>query len=216
MPAKSIIIVEDEGIVAADLEDRLQRWGHMVVAKVASGQRALDEVARLKPDLVLMDIIIEGVMDGVQTAEQIMAQHEIPVIFLTAHADNPTMKRAQLTGPFGYVLKPFDERELHVAVEIAAYRAQVEKKLRQVNMDLKKALDEIKTLSGLLPICAWCKKIRDDSGYWHQVEMYLKRHTTVDFTHGICPECLAKAKSSLQAEREAKAKLNAKLANGEL
>jgi len=216
MSAKSIIIVEDEGIVAADLEDRLNRWGHKVVAKVASGQTALAEVARLKPDLVLMDIIIEGTMDGVQAAEQIMSLHEIPVVFLTAHADNPTMKRAQLTGPFGYVLKPFDERELHVAVEIAAYRAQVEKKLRQVNLDLKKALDEIKTLSGLLPICAWCKKIRDDSGYWHQVEMYLKRHTTVDFTHGICPECMTKVKSGLQAEREAKARLSSNRAATDL
>src|SRR5580765_7113748 len=98
MQAKRILIVEDEGIVAADLEDRLKRLGYTVVAKAASGQKALEEVARLRPDLVLMDIIIEGPMDGVQTAEQIIAQHEIPVVYLTAHADEPTMNRAQLTG----------------------------------------------------------------------------------------------------------------------
>jgi len=199
------LIVEDEGIVAADLEDRLKRLGYTVVAKVSSGSRALEEIARLLPDLVLMDIIIEGPMDGVQTAEQITARHQIPVVYLTAHADAPTMKRAQLTGPFGYVLKPFDERELHMAVEIALYRAQFENTLRRVNTELEQALAEIKTLHGLLRICAWCKKIQDETGNWHPVEVFIKRNSEASFTHSICPECETKVRDKTQTARQSPA-----------
>ena len=202
MPPKRILIVEDEGIVAADLEDRLKRLGYEIAATVASGARALEAVISLKPDLVLMDIILQGPMDGVETANQIANRHRIPVVYLTAHADDPTMKRAHLTGPFGYVLKPFDERELHVAVEIALYRAQVENELRQVNLVLEQALAEIKTLHGLLRICAWCKRIQDDAGNWHPVEQYIKRHSEVNFTHSICPECQTKVSDKSQAARQ--------------
>jgi len=205
MSPKRILIVEDEGIVAADLEDRLQRLGYSIVARATSGRQAIAEATRLKPDLILMDIIIEGPLDGVETAEKILSQHQIPVVFLTAHTDEPTLNRAKLTGPFGYVLKPFDERELQVAVEIALYRAQVETQLRKSNAELQKALAEIKTLSGLLPICAWCKKIRNDSGYWQQVEHYIRDHSEAEFTHCICPECMEKKRQVARGKRVADA-----------
>lgn len=198
-PAKRIFIVEDEAIVAADLGERLKRLGYLVAGSVASGAKAIEQVARTRPDLVLMDIILQGDMDGVTAAELILAEHEIPVVFLTAHADDPTMKRAQLTGPYGYVLKPFDERELRGAVEIALFRAQIEAALRQANHELADALSQIKTLQGLLPICAWCKKIRDDDGYWQMLEGYITSHTTAQFTHCICPKCLAAAKEKIDS-----------------
>ena len=201
--AKRIFIVEDEAIVAADLGERLNRLGYLVAGSVASGAKAIDQVARIRPDLVLMDIILQGDIDGVAAAERILAEHEIPVVFLTAHADNPTMKRAQLTGPYGYVLKPFDERELRVAVEIALYRAQIEAALRQANHELADAMAQIKTLQGLLPICAWCKKIRDDDGYWQMLEAYITSHTTAQFTHCICPECLVAAKKKIKSNPRA-------------
>ena len=192
MPTERILIVEDEGIVAADLEDRLKHLGYTVAGKAASGERALQQVAATKPDVVLMDIILQGHMDGVQAAEEIVNRHAIPVVYLTAHADELTVRRAQDSGPFGYILKPFDERELGIAIEIALYRSRAEAKLRDLNRELRTALDQIKTLRGLLPICAWCKKIREDDGYWQQLETYLMEHTHVEFTHGICPDCLEK------------------------
>ena len=199
MPApKRLLIVEDEGIVAADLETRLTRMEYVVVGKARTGDEALQKVAATKPDLVLMDIILQGPMDGIQAAQAIQALYPVPVIFLTAHADEGTMRRAKETGPFGYVLKPFDEREIHVAVEIGLYRHDVENRLRELNRQLQAALDNVKTLSGLLPICAWCKKIRNDNGYWEKIEMYIKGHSNADFTHGICPECLKEKKQELK------------------
>lgn len=196
MPApKRLFIVEDEGIVAADLQDRLTAMGYAVVGKTATGEEAIQQVSAINPDLVLMDIILQGTMDGIQAAQVIQEQNPIPVIYLTAHADDATMRRAELTGPFGYVLKPFDEREIHVAIEIGLYRHEVEHKLRQLNRELQVALNQVKTLRGLLPICAWCKKIRDDDGYWKQIENFLKTNSEVEITHGICPDCQQKLKA---------------------
>jgi AmiR/NasT family two-component response regulator len=189
--AKRILIVEDEGIVAADLEDRLNRMGYHVGGKAASGGGAIEEAAKIRPDLVLMDIILQGPLDGVETAEQITNRYEIPVVFLTAHADDSTTKRAELTGPFGYVVKPFDDRELRMTVEIALYRAAAEKQLRALNAELTKSLAEIKTLCGLLRMCAWCKKIQNEAGDWERLETYLESRWQTEFTHGICRECRA-------------------------
>ena len=201
MSSKRILIVEDEGIVAANLEDLLKRLGYTVAGKAATGRQAIEETARLRPDLVLMDIILKGQMDGVEAAREITKNYDVPVVYLTAHADDLTRQRAQLTGPFGYVVKPFDERELHVGVEIALYRAEAENKLKTLNLELNEALAEIKTLYGLLPICAWCKKIQNEKGEWEKLESYLESHSNAEFTHGICPDCLAKKKETLQAER---------------
>src|ERR1051325_5564674 len=152
MTKERILIVEDEGIVAADLEDRLKHLGYTVTGMAASGEQALRQVADTKPDLVLMDIILQGSMDGVEAGNQIINQHGLPVVYLTAHADELTVRRARDTGPFGYVLKPFDERELSIAIEIALYRSRAEAKLRTLNRELAEALEHIKTLHGLLPI----------------------------------------------------------------
>jgi two-component system, response regulator PdtaR len=162
------------------------------VDRLPSGELAIQHLAELKPDLVLMDIILDGDLDGVQAAELITSLHDIPVVFLTAHADGYFVRRARDTGPFGYVLKPFDERELSMVIGIALYRSRVEARLKSLNAQLQEALDQVKTLRGLLPICAWCKKIRDDGGYWRTVETYIKAHADVEFTHGVCPDCRTK------------------------
>ena len=85
----------------------------------------------------------------------------------------PSERALKSFGPFGYVLKPLDQRELHIAIEIALYRGQVEAELKRLNRELQEALDKVKTLQGILPICAWCSKIRDDDGIWETVERYL-------------------------------------------
>ena len=192
---KNIFIVEDEGIVAADLEERLTLMGYLVVGKASSGEEALKKFAEAKPDLILMDIIIQGALDGIQTAELVHQLHPIPVVFLTAHADDATMRRATGIGPFGYVLKPFDDREIRVAIEIALYRHETESQLRKLNQQLQNALDHIKVLHGLLPICAWCKKIRNDENSWENLEKYISSHSAAMFTHSICPDCLKKVEA---------------------
>ena len=114
-----ILVIEDESIIALDIADGLRRLGYRVVAVVPSGEQAIQKAAETHPDLVLMDIKLKGDMDGVQAAEHIRAELDIPVIFLTAFADEATLQRAKITQPFGYLLKPFEDRELHSAIEIA-------------------------------------------------------------------------------------------------
>jgi diguanylate cyclase (GGDEF)-like protein/PAS domain S-box-containing protein len=126
-----ILVVEDESIVALDIQDRLESLGYEVPITVASGEKAVEQAGALRPDLVLMDIQLQGRMDGVEAADQIRQRFGIPVIYLTANADHPTVERAKVTEPFGYVIKPFEERELHTAIEVALYKHQAEQTLKE-------------------------------------------------------------------------------------
>lgn len=126
-----ILIVEDERIVAKDLQVRLQSLGYRVAGMASEGQEAIALAAQTRPHLVLMDIRLENGMDGIEAAERIRTELDIPVVFLTAYADEPTLARAKITEPFGYILKPFEERELHSTIEIALYRHKAEQKLRE-------------------------------------------------------------------------------------
>jgi signal transduction histidine kinase len=125
-----ILVVEDEFIVAQDIAGRLKKLGYAVTATVASGEEALEKVAENPPDLVLMDIVLKGDMDGVTAAEKIRAKIDIPTVFLTAYADDKTMQRAKLTDPFGYIIKPFQQNDLRVAIEIALHRHEIETKMQ--------------------------------------------------------------------------------------
>ncbi len=103
-------------------------------------------------------------------------------------------------------MKPFDELDLKVVVEIGLYKAKLEAERERLIVELQESLAKVKTLSGLLPICAWCKKLRNDEGYWKPVEEYISEHTGTEFTHGICPECL----SRVLAEEDSKKNNNSK------
>lgn len=131
MTQSRILVVEDESIVALDIQDRLESLGYDVPTPVASGEKAIEQAGLLRPDLVLMDIHLQGRMDGVEAADEIRRQLGIPVIYLTANADHPTVERAKVTEPFGYVIKPFEERELHTTIEVALYKHQAERRLRE-------------------------------------------------------------------------------------
>ena len=139
----SILVVEDENIVAVDVQDRLVRLGYDVAGHSSTGQGAIDLARETLPDLVLMDIMLKGKMDGVEAAEEIKKFLDIPVIFLTAYTDTITLQRAKLTQPFGYLLKPFEERELHSSIEMAFYRHRLEKDLRDSTQWLNTVLNSI-------------------------------------------------------------------------
>jgi len=126
-----IAIVEDEYIVALDIRNFLERSGYGVAGVFASGEDLLDRYAQLQPDLIIMDIKIRGRLDGVETARLVYERYRTPVVLLTAYADDETVARAKITQPFGYLLKPFEERELRTAIEIALYRASMESRLRE-------------------------------------------------------------------------------------
>ncbi len=138
-----ILVVEDVAITAMDIKRRLERLGYEVVGLAASGEDAIAKAESLRPDLVLMDIKLKGEMDGVQAAATIRRQYDIPVVYLTAYSDETTLQRAKITQPFGYVLKPFEERELHTAVEMALYRHTLERRLRESEQWLSTTLRSI-------------------------------------------------------------------------
>jgi PAS domain S-box-containing protein len=319
MHKAKILIVEDEFVVAAGLQAGLEAMGYEVVGLAASGEDALEQARAARPDLALMDIKLRGEMDGVDAALALRRELELPAIFLTAFADDSFLERARQALPMGYLLKPYQERELRSTIEMALYKRELEHRLRQSEErfrtvadfaydleiwrgpegnflyvspsalritgygaeelmadpalalamvhpedrgrlgarfferpdqgdgaheheyrllrrdgqelwvhhvsqpvvdgrgvfqgrrisvrdisrrkameqerdrlieELRHALAQVKALSGLLPICASCKKIRDDQGYWQHLECYIQEHSQAEFTHGICPECM--------------------------
>ncbi len=311
-----ILLVEDERLIAEDIKHTLISYGYEVLAITSSGKEAIEKTKELVPDLILMDIMLKGKLNGIKTGTIINKKYDIPIIFVTAYADDITIKQAASASPYGFILKPFDSKEIHAVIEMAMVKHRAKQVLEEskakfesifernpepsvyldnnfkiVNInprfteyfiytkeevkdkfiddlivpeeskleakdlnvktsqgyvyhdtlrkrkdgvlvpvsissapimikgkaagsfviykdiskqkeaeaerekvitDLKQALEKVKTLSGLIPICSHCKKIRDDSGYWQKVEEYLSQHSDVDFSHGICPECLKK------------------------
>ncbi|MDR3435819.1 EAL domain-containing protein [Telmatospirillum sp.] len=141
MPIAKVLVVEDERIVALHLRQQLTRLAYDVVAVAHSGEQALLQVAAHHPDIVLMDIHIEGKVDGIDTAQEIRAGFRIPVIFLSAHSEEATLQRARASQPFGYLLKPFSERELHATIQMSLERRAVETALWESEERLRLALD---------------------------------------------------------------------------
>ncbi|MFV0423878.1 HD domain-containing phosphohydrolase [Oleidesulfovibrio sp.] len=127
MKQLSILLVEDERVVAFDVTHRLQLLGYPSPVVVPSGEEALKIARDIKPDLILMDIMLEGEMDGIDTAIKLREQYDAPIIYLTALVDPALLQRAKITGPFGYVVKPFDDRELHICIEMALYKHAAER-----------------------------------------------------------------------------------------
>ncbi len=142
-----ILIVEDESIVALDIQDSLTHAGYEVVDRVGTGKEALERIEKYRPDLVLMDIKLKGPLNGIQTAQRIRKEHNIPVVYLTAYADFATIEKAKLTEPFGYLLKPFEEKDLITTIELALYKYENEKQLRQRLTELEAVYQLTDTLS---------------------------------------------------------------------
>ncbi len=135
---KKILIVEDDGLVAAYIEKLLERRGYIASARAASGEEAVRSAVELRPDLVLMDILLHGDMDGIHAAQRIRAQIDVPVIYLTALSDDATLRRAGLTRPFGYLSKPVVDRDLYVTIEMALYAHQLEKEREQAAEEVRR------------------------------------------------------------------------------
>ncbi len=190
-----VLIAEDEFLVGKEITRILKDIGYEQIGIAQNGEKAVEMTRSLHPDIVLMDIKMPK-LDGLQAARQILEACPTPVIILTAHESKEFFKKASETGVVAYITKPPSKIEIERAVTIALARHQDLLELQHLNRDLKshkeeleKKLAEIKTLKGLLPICAKCKKIRDDKGYWNLIETYIEQHSEAFFSHGMCPNC---------------------------
>jgi len=188
----SVLIVEDEQIIALDLAQTLEDLGYRVAGVVSRGDEAVALAQSGSPDLVLMDVHLAGPTDGVTAAEKIRATSGVPVVFVTAFDDAKTIGRAKFTEPYGYLIKPFDTRELRVVIEMALYHHRMQREREELTRQLRDALHEISTLKDLLRMCSYCRRVADDEGRWHSVEAFLHQRTGTTVSHGICPDCLAK------------------------
>lgn len=143
MKKEKILVVEDERIIAIDLQRRLERFGYQVLDIVSTGEKALETAPLLNPDIILMDIMLSGNIDGIEAAKTIREKHSIPVIFLTAYSDERTIERAKVAEPFGYILKPFKDKELYTAIDIALYKNMIDGQLKRQERWLSAILNSI-------------------------------------------------------------------------
>jgi diguanylate cyclase (GGDEF)-like protein len=141
------MIVEDEGIVARDLEEALTRLGYRVSGVASEGTQAVSMAEKLNPELVVMDVSLRGEVDGIQAARLIQERSHVPIIFLTGHRDSETLHRAVLTGPLGYLIKPFHEDELRCAIEVAIHKHRSEIEVREREETLRRSAERMQTLS---------------------------------------------------------------------
>jgi DNA-binding response OmpR family regulator len=196
----TLLIVDDNPTNLKVLLGLLKDRGFsLVIAK--SGEEALERVNQPLPDIILLDVMMPG-MDGFETCRRLKASEmtcEIPIIFMTALTDVESKLKGFEVGGVDYVTKPVEYQEViarlnaHLTIRrLQQNLADKNTELQSKNEQLQQALDHVKSLSGLLPICANCKKIRDDQGYWQDVAVYIRDHSEADFTHGICPDCVQK------------------------
>lgn len=131
MSKTNVLVVEDESIVSKDIQHSLKKLGYHVVGAAATGEKAVELAKEKKPDIVLMDIMLKGDMNGIEAADEIRATMDIPVIYLTAYADEGTLARAKVTEPCGYIIKPFKEIDIHTSIEMAIYKHKRESDVRK-------------------------------------------------------------------------------------
>jgi len=186
-----VLIVDDQESIRELLRRQLEKLGHIVAGKATNGIQAIELTGSLQPDVVLMDIEMP-IMDGLEATKIILDKYPIPVVLLTSYDDPEMVRRASQAGAGAYLLKPPNSEEIERTMIIATARFADLMELRRLNSKLKEAIDKIKVLSGLLPICANCKSIRNDKGYWEAVEEYITEKTEAHFSHSLCPACIDK------------------------
>jgi len=192
------LIVEDNALVAEMVRGILEEIGHTVAGKALDGQQAVEMTVSLRPDVVLMDLGLPDI-NGIEATRRIFQRCPTPVVVLSALETPELVEEASAAGVGAYLVKPPNPKEMERAIMVAMARFDDIVELRHLNVELQErnqelqnALSEVKMLSGLLPICASCKDIRDDKGYWHRVEVYIRQHSEAEFSHGLCPECVKK------------------------
>ena len=189
-----VLIVDDEPIVRRLHETSLTAWGYQVIS-ASGGEQAWELFQRDDaPSLAILDWTMPG-MDGLELCSRIRSMGREPkpyLIFVTAKARTQDIVTGLGAGADDYIVKPFEREELRARVQVGFRMLELQAALADRVRELEEALARVKQLQGLLPICSYCKKVRDDQNYWQQVETYIEGHSDAQFTHGICPECREK------------------------
>jgi DNA-binding response OmpR family regulator len=200
----SILMVDDEPVTLFATVRLLRSAGYNVF-EADSGAGCLSIAREKKPDLILLDVQLPDIV-GFEVCRQIKADTELRqsyVVLLSGVMTNSDNQSEGLEiGADGYLARPIANRELLARVQAMVRIIRAERERDLLIKKLQEALATIKTLSGMLPICASCKKIRDDQGYWEEVELYVKKHSTAEFTHSICPTCFKELYGDLKIPEE--------------
>lgn len=188
-----ILVVDDNEMNRDVVADLIESARDCRICQASDGPEALVLIQNEAPDLVLLDVNMPG-MDGYAVCRAIRSSddsREIPVIFLTGYRDSDFIAKGFEAGGSDYLLKPYESRELlarvHVHLELKLQRDE----LRRRNRELEEAIARVKRLEGIIPICMYCKKIRNDDTLWQQFEQYIGEHLDAQFSHGVCPECFS-------------------------
>ncbi len=197
-----ILIAEDDLVSRTLLVAVLIKAGHEVL-ETSNGGEAWENLRQPDaPRLVVLDWMMP-VMDGIEVVRRVRALEQEPppyIIMLTAKGEKADIVAGLAAGANDYLAKPFDTGELLARIEVGRRMVEMQDILSAKIEELQRALSEIKTLRGIVPICSSCKKIRDDQGYWNQVEVYVRNHTEASFSHGLCPECIRRLYPELANE----------------
>jgi phosphoserine phosphatase RsbU/P len=189
-----ILIAEDDFTSRTVLTGVLKRSGHEVI-EMLNGKDAWLELQKPgAPGLAILDWMMPE-MDGLEVLQRVRRQEsdrQPYIIMLTARWEKTDIIRVLDNGANDYIVKPFDVGELRARIEVGRRMVEMQDALAAKIGELRKAFDEIKTLRGIVPICMNCKKIRDDMGFWNQVDVYVHEHTEAEISHGFCPECMRK------------------------
>jgi len=194
-----ILIAEDDPVSRRLLQAALIKWGYQVTV-TTNGKEAWEALQQPEaPSLLVLDWLMPE-MDGVEVCRQARetpALKSAYILLLTSRGSKEDIVEGLHAGADDYVTKPFDHGELRARVQVGSRVVQLQSALADRVKELEEAIANVKQLQGLLPICSYCKKIRDDGNYWHRVESYIAGHANVRFSHGICPDCSNKLKADL-------------------
>lgn len=180
MSKTNILVVEDESIVSKDIQHSLNKLGYNVVGAASTGEKALELARSERPDIVLMDIMLKGQMNGIETAEIIRNELSIPVVFLTAYADESTLSKAKVTEPYGYIIKPFKEVDLNTSIEMAIYKHSKEQAIIRERDFLYSIVENKETSSGFIFVKSNSKLVKlktEDIFYIEALKDYVVIHT---------------------------------------
>jgi sigma-B regulation protein RsbU (phosphoserine phosphatase) len=199
-----ILIAEDDRVSRCILEATLVKWGYEV-SVTFDGRQAWDALQREDaPSLAILDIMMPG-MDGLEICRRVRQSTSATppyLILLTAMSDKEDVVRGIQAGANDYLSKPFDRDELRVRVGVGVRMLTLQKALAERVEELEEALSQVKRLQGMLPICSYCKKVRDDQNYWQKVEDYISDHADVQFSHGICPGCYERVIREFEEQKQ--------------
>lgn len=183
MSKTKVMVVEDESIVAIDITQRLESLGYEVTATVSTGEKAIEMAEKTKPHIILMDIVLKGKIDGIQAAEEIGKNFKTPIVYLTAYSDEKTLERAKLTRPFGYIIKPFEDREIHSIIEVALYKNEMDTKLKESEEKYRTIFNSIQDVLFTLDLNERCTMASEDQlqSYGFTQQQFLGKNTAEIF-----------------------------------